>query len=114
MQSRRGFIKTLAVAGLAGSTTTGRATPAAESPVTVSTSLRAEWCRRLIQVVDPVLGALARRELKATMPVEAANVKERAEYTHLEALGRSLAGLAPWLEVPGEDSPEGRERARLG
>jgi len=61
-----------------------------------------------------MLGALARRELKATMPVEAANVKERAEFTHLEAFGRSLAGLAPWLELSVDDTAEGRERGRLG
>lgn len=115
MQSRRGFIKTLAVAGLAGSATGGRgaatlAPPLAKDPAAV----RAEWCRWLARVVDPVFGALARRELKATMPVEAANVKDRVQYTHLEALGRSLAGLAPWLELPADDTPEGRERARFG
>ncbi len=31
--------------------------------------------------------------------------------THLEALGRLLAGLAPWLELPADSTPEGRERA---
>lgn len=115
MQSRRGFIKTLAVAGLASSATAGRAAAGtALPPPADSTAVRAEWCRWLTQIADPVLGALARREFRATMPVEAANPKDRAQYTHLEALGRLLAGLAPWLELPGDDTPEGRERARLG
>lgn len=76
--------------------------------------MRAEWCQWLAKISDPVLGALARRELKATMPVEAANPKDRALYTHLEALGRTLAGIAPWLELPVDDTAEGRERARFG
>jgi hypothetical protein len=116
MQSRRGFIKTLAVAGLAGSATVNRgaaATAVPSSPADAA-AVRSEWSRWLVKVSDPVLGALARRELKATMPVEAANPKERAEYTHLEALGRTLAGIAPWLESPADDRAEGRERARLG
>jgi hypothetical protein len=114
MQSRRGFIKTLAVAGLAGGAANSRgavATPA--TPLADPVAVRAEWCRWLTTLADPMLGALARRELKATMPVEAFNPKDRAQYTHLEALGRTLAGIAPWLELPGDDTTEGRERARL-
>jgi hypothetical protein len=116
MQSRRGFIKTLAVAGLAGGATSVRGAPAfpGPSPLADPTAVRAEWCQWLGKVSVPVLGALARRELRATMPVEAFNPKDRAQYTHLEALGRTLAGIAPWLELPGDDTPEGRERARLG
>lgn len=113
MQSRRGFIKTLAVAGLAGSATAGRgATILAPTPPTGG-DVRAEWCRWLTKVAEPVLSALARRELKAIMPVEAFNPKDRVQFTHLEALGRTLAGIAPWLELPADDTPEGRERARL-
>jgi hypothetical protein len=32
--------------------------------------------------------------------------------THLEALGRLLAGIAPWLELPADGGDEGRLRAR--
>lgn len=36
------------------------------------------------------------------MPVETTgDPRERARYTHLEAMGRSLCGLAPWLECRG-------------
>lgn len=104
----------MAAAGLVGAVpgsraTTGTVPTALDAPDTV----RAEWCRQLTRLADPVLGALARRELRASMPVEAANPKERAEYSHLEALGRTLAGIAPWLELPGDNTAEGRERARL-
>jgi len=41
-------------------------------------------------------------QLRARMPIEAAPglTQERAKSTHLEAFGRLLSGLAPWLETP--------------
>jgi hypothetical protein len=61
-----------------------------------------------------MLEALSRRQLRATMPIEAApGVTDRPQYTYLEALGRLLCGLAPWLERGGDDSAEGRDRARF-
>ena len=48
------------------------------------------------------------------MPVESHPAsKDRPDFTHLEGLGRLLAGLAPWLELGGDASVEGRERDRL-
>jgi hypothetical protein len=75
---------------------------------------RTIWCGLATRLANPVLSALADRRLKASMPVEAApGVTDRPQYTHLEALGRTLCGLAPWLELGGDDTPEGRERQRL-
>jgi hypothetical protein len=46
------------------------------------------------------------------MPVEAkASVKDRANYTYLEAFGRLLCGLSPWLDLKGGTSEEARMRA---
>src|SRR5262249_54451975 len=59
--------------------------------------------------------------LKARMPCEAAPGAEatRRKFTHLEAFGRLLSGIAPWLEVSAstsqsqqDDSAEARARAR--
>jgi hypothetical protein len=60
-----------------------------------------------------VLDALAHRQLKATMPVEAAHPQDRARVTHLEALGRTLAGIAPWLDAPGLTGDEAAQRDAL-
>jgi len=49
------------------------------------------------KIARPVLKTLAQRTLRKSMPVEAANRTDRAQYTHLEAFGRLLAGIAPWL-----------------
>jgi hypothetical protein len=50
------------------------------------------------------------------MPVEhhpKASLADRQQYTHLEALGRTLTGIAPWLELPTESTMESRLRLEL-
>ncbi|MCR2803418.1 DUF2264 domain-containing protein [Paenibacillus soyae] len=79
-------------------------------------SARAYWLKKLEQVAEPVLSALAEGRLRADMPVESKPGMEadRAKFTHLEALGRLLSGIAPWLELSdGAASEEEQElRAR--
>ena len=65
----------------------------------------------LTKIADPVLNALSRNELKKKMPVEAQDDK-RGYSTHLEAMGRLLAGLAPWLELGPDNTPEGKLRKK--
>ena len=73
---------------------------------------RAYWISQLQRVSHPVLDALAKRRLVATMPVEcvAGHEADRRRVTHLEALGRTLAGIAPWLEHGPESGAEGAAR----
>lgn len=68
---------------------------------------RQRWVRLLQRVARPPLAALAAGKLRATLPVEArsGHAAARAEVTHLEALGRTLAGVAPWLELADVASP---------
>jgi len=68
----------------------------------------------LIKIANPVLEALSKNQLKEKMPVESApnQVADRKNYTYLEALGRTLAGMAPWLELGPDDSPEGKLREK--
>lgn len=78
------------------------------------TAERAVWCALAAKLATPVLSALADRRLKKDMPVEAHSTsQDRPQYTHLEALGRLLAGIAPWLELGGDTTAEGAERARF-
>jgi len=115
MPSRRAFLKTSAASLLAGTTGCISQTEAMSSPAnTAPADPRPLWSALATRLADPVLTALAARRLKDTMPVESASgVEGRAAVSHLEALGRLLAGLAPWLELPADASPEGAERARL-
>ena len=73
---------------------------------------RKAWLHVLEQLAMPVLSALAAGRLRTTMPVEAhALSSDRAQYTHLEAFARLLAGIAPWLELGADGTAEGRTRA---
>ena len=76
---------------------------------------RAYWLRMLTRIVTPVLDALSRDMLKKEMPVEAFGDthENRKQVTYLEAFGRSLAGLAPWLELGADDTPEGKSRSKF-
>ncbi|GAB4037163.1 DUF2264 domain-containing protein [Spirosoma gilvum] len=79
-----------------------------------ATDDRTYWLQTLLKVAEPVLSALAQNRLKAIMPVESAPGQEegRKAVSHLEALGRTLTGLAPWLELDADDSAEGKLRLR--
>lgn len=76
---------------------------------------RAYWVAVLDKIARPVLSALAQQKLKATMPVECkpGQKKSREQVTHLEALGRTLVGIAPWIELGADDSPEGKLRGEF-
>jgi hypothetical protein len=62
--------------------------------------------KSLTRIADPVLTALSKKQLKLQMPVEA-STNDRRNYTYLEAFGRLLAGMAPWLEIGPDQTPEG-------
>jgi hypothetical protein len=79
------------------------------SPAVVETNDREYWVQVLTRVAHPVLLALSEKKLKVEMPVEAphGNVEERRQFTYLEAMGRLLTGIAPWLESGPQSGPEG-------
>jgi len=76
---------------------------------------RAIWIALMQRLADPVLKNLANGTLKARMPVEQAPAAtNRPAVTHLEALGRLMAGLAPWIALADDGSAEARLRAQYG
>lgn len=105
---RRAFLKTaastgaLALAPLAAIAGQREAAPARD---------RGIWIEVMRRLADPVLTNLAQGTLKARMPVEQAPGADRRAVTHLEAFGRLMAGIAPWLEAGADDGPEGQLRA---
>ncbi len=58
-------------------------------------------------IADPVLLSLSRGELKKNMPVQCKPGQEnsRQQVTYLEAFGRLMAGMGPWLELDHDGSP---------
>lgn len=73
---------------------------------------RVDWVSVLELVGRPVLKAASQGKLQEVMPVEAANghEEERRKVTHLEAVGRTIAGMAPWLELVPADDTESKIR----
>jgi hypothetical protein len=105
---RREFLKTAGAVGVASSMP---ATSAAAQPAAPAAAPRDAWVAVMRRLANPVLTHLANGTLKARMPMEQAPGADRRPVTHLEALGRLIAGLAPWIELQADSTPEGRARA---
>ncbi len=72
------------------------------------------WVNELVKLADPVLVSLSKDQLKDKMPVEQASYDygNRSNFAPLEAFGRLMAGMAPWLELGPDKTPEGKLRAK--
>ena len=75
---------------------------------------RAYWTGVLERIGGPVLTSLAAHRLHERMPITIAPSApaERRSFAMLEATGRLLSGIAPWLALPGDTSAEGELRNR--
>lgn len=79
---------------------------------------RTLWLNHLERIVTPPLAAFAEGKLLANLPLQAVPgcADTRRAVASLEILGRTLAGLAPWLELdlePNADAEEIRAQSRL-
>jgi len=110
---RREFLKTASAASAASAAwqAAANADQRPAPPGAAAPTDRDVWIAVMRRLADPVLTHLANGTLKARLPVEQAEGADRRNVTHLEALGRLMAGLAPWIELPADASPEGRLRA---
>lgn len=76
---------------------------------------RAYWCDLAYKMAAPVLSNMAKGELQKNMIVEVSpnwdgrNIK----VTYMEAFGRLMAGIAPWLSLPDDNTEEGKMRKQL-
>ncbi|MBS1563625.1 MAG: DUF2264 domain-containing protein, partial [Bacteroidetes bacterium] len=71
---------------------------------------RAYWLQQMDRMARPVLSNLAADKLKKTMPPglskRSDNPTHRAKVAYLEAFGRLMSGIAPWLALEGGDAKE--------
>lgn len=72
---------------------------------------RAFWVETVVRIADPVLTNLSNGTLKKNMPYES-KATDRRPFSYLEAVGRLICGIAPWLELGPDDTPEGQLRAK--
>lgn len=76
---------------------------------------RAFWVKSLYKISYPVIHNLANETLKKNMPLEKlpSYGLNLTKVTYLEALGRTAAGVAPWLALPDDETEEGKMRKNL-
>lgn len=76
---------------------------------------RAYWTGLAYDMAAPILKNMAEGKLQANMQVEVSpNWDGRDKrVTYMEAFGRLMAGIAPWLTLPDDDTAEGKQRSQL-
>lgn len=76
---------------------------------------RAYWCDLLYRISAPVLSNMAEGKLQENMEVEVSSTWDGRDIrvTYMETFGRLMAGLAPWLTLPDDDTEEGQKRRQL-
>ena len=112
--NRREFLKRAGAAGAATALPSSSGAAPQHGAESSPAADRDRWIAMLRRIADPVLRHAAQGTLKASMPVEQAQSADRRSVTHLEAVGRLLAGIAPWIELADDGSSEARVRAEYG
>lgn len=67
--------------------------------------------KTLDRIARPVISSLAEGKLKQRLPLGPGE-ESRRDWACLEAFGRTLAGISPWLALGPDGTPEGKLRAR--
>jgi hypothetical protein len=118
---RRNFIKIAPLAGLAGALAPGKTLAATvDGGVTRHTATAAMTDREyhvnlLHRISRPVVENMSKGTLKKHMPLEKGPGYGLAaeKVTYLEAFGRCISGLAPWLALPDDTTTEGKLRKQM-
>ena len=92
-------------------------------PINVSAKKKTEkvksdrelWAGILYQMAAPVLSNMSEGKLQENMLVELSPTWDGRDkrVTYMECFGRLMAGLAPWLSLPDDDTAEGKQRKQL-
>lgn len=80
------------------------------NPAQDGRQIRQSWIALMDKIARPVFENLAAGQLKAKMPIAISpvsdNPKGRIPVQYLEAFGRALSGIAPWLQLEGGSKAE--------
>lgn len=89
-------------------------TGALSAQTTTGAQDRAYWVKALHKISWPVVDNLSNETLRQNMPLEVGPqyYLDAKKVSYLEAVGRCLAGLAPWLELPDDETEEGQLRKK--
>ena len=76
---------------------------------------REYWVNLMVKIMDPVIRNLSEDNLKNSIPIgrsSSSQASSREFITHMESVGRTFAGVAPWLELGEDQTPEGQLRGK--
>ena len=87
----------------------------AENPLGDGQSDRAYWVELAYTMAAPVLENMANGTLQQNMKLELSPTWDNRDkkVAYMECFGRLMAGIAPWLTLPDDDTPEGLKRKQL-
>lgn len=73
------------------------------------------WAGVLYRMAEPVLSNMSEGKLQQNMLVELSPTWDgrNKKVTYMECFGRLMAGLAPWISLPDDDTVEGAQRKQL-
>lgn len=73
------------------------------------------WTDVLYKMAEPVLRNMSESRLQADMHVELSPIWDgrNPKVAYMECFGRLMAGLAPWLSLPDDNTDEGKRRQQL-
>ncbi|MBK5722064.1 DUF2264 domain-containing protein [Dysgonomonas sp. Marseille-P4677] len=76
---------------------------------------RTYWANMLYKIASPVLSNMSKGELSKNMQLELSPTWDGRDkrVSYMECFGRLMSGLAPWLTLPDDDTPEGKQRKQL-
>ena len=76
---------------------------------------RTFWANSMYKIAAPVLKPMAEGRLQQTMLTEVSPTWDGRDkkVTYMETFGRLMAGMAPWLALPDDNTPEGNQRKQL-
>lgn len=76
---------------------------------------RAYWAAQAYQMARPVLENMAQGKLQQNMLTEFSPSfdNRNRKVVYMETFGRLMAGIAPWLALPDDDTSEGIQRKQL-
>ncbi|WP_380786451.1 DUF2264 domain-containing protein [Sphingomonas sp. R86521] len=114
--ARRGVLAAIAGGAALAATPAMGATPQPDqAPLPDGPTDRAYMLALLDKMASPVLDRMARGRLQSEWKLELSPTWDgrNPKNGYLEGFGRLIDGIAPWLALPDDATPEGRRRATL-
>ncbi len=76
---------------------------------------RIYWVQLLDKIASPILSNMSKGELRKNMPMDYSPAwdNRNKEVAYMEAIGRLIVGIAPFVALPDDDTKEGQIRKKM-